>query len=96
MININVKFIAEEFDSLHIVGHSDDKLVCAGVSSIFVGGLNNLEVKKYEISINEGNSYLKVKEKISTHDKDVIETILIQLETISQSHKKDVKLIKEN
>ena len=95
MINITFKYSKDKFNSLHILGHSDDNLVCAGVSSILVGGLNNLDTKKYEISIVEGNSYCIAKEDISEHDKNVIETILIQLETIAQAYKSEVKLIKE-
>lgn len=94
MINITFKYINSKFSSLTIIGHSSN-LVCAGVSSIFVGGMNCLETKNYDISIVEGNSYCKTKKDISDHDNIVLDTIYIQLETIAQTYKKEVKLIKE-
>lgn len=95
MIDIKIEYLKGKFSSLYIKGHSDDNLVCAGVSSILVGGLNNLETKNYDISIAEGDSYCKSKKEISLHDETVLETIIIQLETIAQSYKKEVKLKKE-
>ena len=95
MINISFKYTNSKFVSLSINGHADN-LICAGVSSIFVGGMNCLDTKNYDISIVEGNSYCKVKQDISEHDKIVLDTIYIQLETIAQTYKKEVKLIKEN
>lgn len=96
MIKVTFKYVNSSFKYLEIVGHSSDNLVCAGVSSIFVGGMNCLNNKDYEISIVEGNSYCKAINKISQKDEIILETIYIQLKTISETYKKEVKIIKEN
>lgn len=71
-------------------------LVCAGVSSIITGGLNNIQDQQtFEITLFEG--YSKVKpwfsnDKINRHDQIVLETIVTQLKTIEQAHPKNIKV----
>ena len=60
MIKILIKYEGNEFDSLEVKGHANSAphgqdLVCAGVSAILIGGLNNLDnVKSFDIKIEEG------------------------------------------
>lgn len=90
---------------LIIKGHAEfdvygKDLVCGAVSSIVIGGLNNLQEvsDNYDIKIEKG--YVEVNSKkntiVSEHDSIVFETILVQLKTIEAKFPKNVKIeIKE-
>lgn len=98
MINVLIKKDGKKVTCLEIKGHahSDEygkDLVCAGVSAIITGGLNNLhDLDNYEILFEEGHVKLKVLEDISAHDEVVIETIITSLQTVEESNKKFVKI----
>ena len=79
MIKVLIKSEEKKFKSLEIKGHANsaphgEDLVCAGVSSVLTGGLNNLEnPKDFNIILNEGHSLVEVKDSISSHDETVID-----------------------
>lgn len=100
MISVNVTFIGNEVKTLTVSGHANyaeygKDIVCAGVSAVVTGGINALtsNVKNIKI-INEDNK-LGVEVINSNQEIQIIlNTILIQLETIQKSYKKYIKIEK--
>lgn len=100
MISVNVSFIGNDVLKLTVSGHANyDKygkdIVCAGVSAIVTGGINALEseVKNIEIINKENELGIKVinnNEKIQI----ILNTMLVQLETIENSYEKYIKIFK--
>ena len=100
MISVNVTFIGKEVKSLTVSGHANyDKygkdIVCAGVSAVVTGGINALEEQVNNIEIINEDNKLGVK-VINSNEyiQIVLNTILIQLETIERSYKKYIKITK--
>ena len=100
MISVNVSFMGSVIKSLTVSGHANfDKygkdIVCAGVSAVVTGGINALEteIKNIEIINKENELGVKV---INSNEKIqiILNTILIQLETIESSYKKYIKIEK--
>lgn len=102
MISVIVKLTNNEINSLEVSGHANyanigKDIVCAGVSSIIVGGINALEDYKDNIKIINANDVLGVEIKQSNQNIQIIlKTILIQLETIQDSYGKYIKIKKIN
>lgn len=99
MIKVIIKYLDNKFKYLNVSGHAQSApkgkdLVCAGVSAIVVGGLNNLNHSDYDITVTEGYVELTSKNEITSHDEIVIQTMLTQLETIAESYPKNIKIIK--
>ena len=98
MIKVLIKSEEKKFKSLEIKGHANsaphgEDLVCAGVSSVLTGGLNNLENPKgFNIILEEGHSLVEVKDSISSHDEIVMETIIAGLKTIEESYGKFIQI----
>ena len=87
----------EDFvNGLEVKGHANfaehgKDLVCAGVSCIITGGFNALNKEDVEeITLEEG--YAKVVVKPESKSIDVINVILIQLQTIQESYPKFIKI----
>lgn len=96
MIKVTLKVDNEDnFKNLIIKGHADP-LICAGVSSCFVGAINAIdEIEKFKYQANEGDSYIEVISSINLHDKVVLETLYIQLYTIASKYKNEIKISRE-
>lgn len=98
MIKVLIKLEGKKFHSLEIKGHANsaeqgEDLICAGVSSVVTGALNNLENPKgFDIMLDEGYSLVEAKEEISNHDEIVLETIIVSLKTIEESYPKFIKI----
>ena len=98
MIKVLIKFEEKKFRSLEVKGHAKSAdaghdLICAGVSSVLTGGLNNLEnPQDFEITLEEGYSYVKAINSISSHDEIVLETIIVSLKTIEESYGKFIQI----
>ena len=98
MIKILIKYEGNKFDSLEVKGHANSAphgqdLVCAGVSAILIGGLNNLDnVKSFDIKIEEGYTSVKRINEISAHDEIVLQTIVCGLKTIEESYGDFIKI----
>lgn len=98
MISVNVSFIGKDVKSLTVSGHANydeygKDIVCAGVSAIVTGGINALEphLKNIEI-INESNKLGVVVIESNEVIQVILNTMLIQLETIENSYKKYIKI----
>lgn len=96
MIQVSICFDKdEEFKSITIIGHGDN-LVCAGVSTCFTGSINALQdIKNFDFQVKEGDSFIKAINKVNEHDKVVLETLFVQLITVSSKFPKDVKISRE-
>lgn len=99
MITILFKAHREKdgFDSLYslkITGHGPGEkgqdLLCAAVSSIFIGGINALEDKNWDISVKSGDSKAENNLVLSDHDKTVLSVLCIQLYTVMKAYPNDV------
>lgn len=99
MIKVLIRYnLSKEFESLEINGHANagpygHDLVCAAVSGVVFGGINNLQ-GKYQIKQNEksGSLEMKCSDCVNEHDQIVIETILAQLQAIARDNPKNVKI----
>ena len=92
MIKVKISKAGTTFKSLEVKGHAGSgpyghDLVCAAVSAVITGGLNNLKAPKdYDIKLEEGYSLLKANKEVSAHDAVVIETIICGLKTIAEDN----------
>ena len=100
MISVNVTFIGKDVKSLTVSGHANydrygKDIVCAGVSAVVTGGINALESEIEGIKIINEDNKLGV-EVINNNEKIqiILNTILIQLQTIENSYKKYIKITK--
>lgn len=103
MIKILISYDEGKLISLSVNGHANSApkghdLICAAVSAICIGGINNLENvnESFEINIRPGYLSLKAKKEINYHNQIVIETIICGLKTIQEKNKKAITIIKEN
>ena len=98
MIKVLIKQEGKNFKSLEVKGHANsaphgEDLVCAEVSAVITGGLNNLKnPKDFDIILDEGYSYVEALKSISSHDEVVIETIITGLKTIEECHNKFIQI----
>ena len=98
MIKVLIKQEENRIKSLEVKGHANsaphgEDLVCAAVSSIITGGLNNLKnAKDFILKLDEGYAYVEAKDKISSHDEIVLETIIVSLKTIEESYGQFIKI----
>ena len=96
MIKVSIISSGEIVNGLEVKGHANfaehgKDLVCAGVSCIITGGFNALIKEEIEeIILEEG--YAKVVVKPESKNVDVINVILIQLQTIQESYPKFIKI----
>lgn len=87
-----------KFVSFLVEGHAQfakkgEDLVCAGVSAIAIGGLNALTAPDdFEIEVNDAHVSVKALKEIKSHDEIVLQSVLIQLETVAESYPKFVKI----
>ena len=96
MIKVSIISSGEIVNGLEVKGHANfaehgKDLVCAGVSCIITGGFNALNKEDVEeISLEEG--YAKVIVKPGSKSIEVLNVILIQLQTIQESYPKFIKI----
>lgn len=102
MIKVAVKKVDGDLKKISIKGHADydaygKDIVCAGVSSVVIGGINALdEMKSFHIVHQSGNVEIKVLDTMTTHDMIVLSTVIVQLETIADAYPDYVKVVKSN
>ena len=98
MIKVLINQEEKKFKSLEVKGHANsaphgEDLICAAVSSILTGGLNNLQnPKDFVLKLDEGYAYVEAKDSISSHDEVVLETIITSLKTIEESYGKFIQI----
>ena len=88
--------------NLTVIGHANSApegkdLVCAAVTAVAIGGLNNLKnVKNFKIEIKEGLISVEAIEEIIEHDEIVMETLICGLKTIEEENGDFISIKKEN
>ena len=98
MITVSYSKNNEIISLIEVTGHAlfapkGQDIVCSAVSSIMIGGLNNLKrAAEYKIVIEEGHVLLDTFKKNDEHDSIVLETMFIQLMTIEDSYKNYIKI----
>lgn len=98
MIKVLINYKENFFESLEIKGHANSgpyghDLVCAAVSAVVTGGLNNLEnPKSFKITLQEGHAQVIKNKEISEHDEIVIQTIICGLKTIAESNEQFISI----
>ena len=96
MIRVSIISSSEIATGLEVKGHANfaehgKDLVCAGVSCIITGGFNALDKEDVEeITLEEG--YAKVIVKSGTRNVEVLNVMIIQLQTIQESYPKFIKI----
>lgn len=100
---IRVKYVEKnnKFISLEVSGHAESSkkeghdLVCSAVSACTIGALNALNnVEGFSIKIDDGFVSVKALRDTNPHDKIVLETLMVQLESIEVEYKQFIKITK--
>ena len=101
MITVTVIKANKKITSILVKGHSNsapkgEDLICAGVSSIVIGGANAIQgVECYTFRQDEGFFEISELKTANEHDYNVLETMLVQLQTIAETYPKHVKVIEK-
>lgn len=101
MIKVSLVEKDRNLVSLEIKGHANSApkgqdLVCAAVSACAIGALNALEGSDdYQIEVEEGYIHVDFASKVSEHDQIVVETLIMQLQTIDVSYPKTIDVSKK-
>jgi uncharacterized protein YsxB (DUF464 family) len=104
MIKVVVKKENNDYiKCLEVSGHANyakhgEDIVCAGVSAVIVGGLNALDKlsNKKLIKAVVKDGYVKI--DVLKQDQDtklILQTIMVQLESIEESYSQFVKIIRQ-
>lgn len=100
MINIYIRKSIEGIKEIKVSGHANyaevgKDIICSGVSAIVFGTLNAIdEVDKFDINKDEKTATISidVNSRIQYHDKIVLETMIIQLQTIQNNYPQYIKI----
>lgn len=101
MIKITITKKNEFIKSVAVSGHANyadygKDIVCAGVSSIIVGGINALtsifNKDTFKIEVKEGYAYVETYKLDNKDIQLILKTIVIQLKGIKESYSKFVKI----
>ena len=101
MITVIYRVVDEVVLGLKVLGHADYAksseldLVCACVSSIVIGGLNQIiDDKNYKMKVKPGDVEVKVA-KPNIDDNIVLKTIITQLKTLETKYSKNINVKNE-
>ncbi len=95
MINIIVEKKENKISRLTISGHAlfdehGKDIVCAGVSTIAIGGLNAINefglMDYCEYTVDEGHVDMLIKDCVKNELQVILETLYIQFKTIEESY----------
>jgi len=96
MIKVTYQVVNDFVLGLKVLGHAEYSrlgeldLVCACVSSIVIGGLNQIDDdKNYKIKVNSGDVEVMVS-KANENDNVVLKTIITQLKTLETKYPKNI------
>ncbi len=83
--------------SLSLSGHAGSgpkghDLVCAGVSAVSQGALNAIDQDGFHIEVKPGKLELIAKSLPNSHDQIVLETVVVQLESLEASYPDCIRL----
>ncbi|SJZ99220.1 ribosomal-processing cysteine protease Prp [Anaerorhabdus furcosa] len=102
MIKIRIQTHENKVISLDISGHAKYKeygedIVCAGVSSIAIGLLNALDILQADCACAMNDNKISVLVNNTNNDQTqiILQTGIIQLETIQESYSDFIKLSKQ-
>ena len=101
MVIVTIKEENKRIHSILVSGHAEydvegKDIVCAGISSIMVGGSNAIyqEDENAALIVNEkGNVSIKVLDIANDTIQIILKTMIVQLRTIQASYKKYIKII---
>lgn len=95
-------FVLVEYESRHLIhlvvkGHGGLEygrdVICAGVSCCVIGALNALtSCENYVIEVGSGFMELTSKNVSTDHDEVVLETLIVQLDTIRNKYPDRVRI----
>jgi|SRR5574344_1341053 uncharacterized protein YsxB (DUF464 family) len=101
MIKVTYQVVNDVILGLKVLGHADYSklgeldLVCACVSSIVIGGLNQInDDKNYKMKVNSGDVEVVVS-KANNNDDIVLKTIVTQLRTLETKYPKNINVKNE-
>src|SRR5574344_1030879 len=101
MIKVTYQDVNGDVKELKILGHADYSksdeldLVCACVSSIVIGGLNQInDEKNYKMKVESGDVEVSVI-KSNNDDNIVLKTIITQLKTLETKYTKNINVKNE-
>ena len=101
MIKVTVIKAEQKIKSIVVKGHSNsapkgEDLICAGVSSIVIGGANAIAHPEcYAFKTDEGYFEIVELKTANEHDYNVLETMLIQLKTIEETYPKFIQVVEK-
>ena len=101
MITVTVIKANKKITSILVKGHSNsapkgEDLICAGVSSIIIGGANAIACPEcYTFKQDDGLFEISELKQSNEHDYDVLDTVVIQLKTIAETYPKHVKVVEK-
>ena len=100
MINVRIKYKQDMIQELTVSGHAGyadrgEDLICAGVSSICIGLCNALDLLHANCEIEIGDNNITINH-IGNDDlsQTVLQTAIIQLETVEEQANKYLKINK--
>ncbi|MBR2685048.1 MAG: ribosomal-processing cysteine protease Prp [Erysipelotrichaceae bacterium] len=99
MINVTVLKQNGEIASIKVTGHSESAaygkdLICAGVSCVTTGAANAMDILAHddcELTCVD-NLFQIVVKQLTLNSQLILNTLLIQLQTIEESHGKFIKI----
>ena len=95
MIKVRLTKNGDCLNKITISGHANydefgKDIVCAGVSSILIGGLNAIDqfglIAKCDYQIEPGNVDVFIKDCLNHELQVILETLVVQLKTIHESY----------
>ena len=97
MIKVLIEKRDDSIAYLEVKGHANsadkgEDLICSAVSAILTGGFNAIDEKEVDLTLKEGLAIAKAKKPLSPRNKIVLETILIQLQTIEEEYPNNLKI----
>ena len=101
MIKVTVIKAEQKIQSIVVKGHSNsapkgEDLICAGVSSIVIGGANAIAHPEcFTFKTDEGYFEIVELKTANEHDYNVLETMLIQLKTIEETYPKFIQVVEK-
>ncbi len=101
MIKITITKKNEFIKSVAVSGHANyadygKDIVCAGVSSIIVGGINALtsifNKDMFKVEVKEGYAYVETYKLDNKDIQLILKTIVIQLKAVEESYSKFARI----
>ena len=98
MVNAIAHSVNDAIKSITVSGHAlfadhGSDLVCAGISSVVIGGANALD-EAGGVATVDGTNHVITLKSTSIHTDIILKTIWIQLQTIAQRYPKNIQLTK--